>query len=180
MASEPPQTEAIDDEPLDSVISETMRMVYWKSSGAGSSGISALGQAAVADFAALGHADAAGFAGGERRHVVVQHEAVAVLAHERVNDLLVLLGAQRGHDQRLGFTAGEQGAAVRARQHAQAHADGTHGAGVATIDTRFAVQDLAADDGRFQREQDVVDGDGVRRRLALLGGGGVQLADTSA
>lgn len=134
----------------------------------------ALGQAAVADFAALGHADATGFAGGERRHVVVHHEAVAVLAHERVDDLLVLLGAQRGHDQRLGFAAGEQGAAVSARQHAQAHADRAHGAGVAAVDARLAVQDLAAHDGGFQREQDVVDGDGVRRRLALLGGGGVQ------
>ncbi|CFV98514.1 Uncharacterised protein [Bordetella pertussis] len=41
MASEPPHTEAIDEEPLDSVISDTRRMVYWKSSGAGSSGSSA-------------------------------------------------------------------------------------------------------------------------------------------
>jgi hypothetical protein len=32
----------------------------------------------VADFAALRRAHAAGFAGGERRHVVVQHEAVGV------------------------------------------------------------------------------------------------------
>ena len=30
--SEPPQTDAIDDEPLDSVISDTRRIVYGKSS----------------------------------------------------------------------------------------------------------------------------------------------------
>jgi len=32
IARQPPQTEAIDDEPLDSVISETTRSEYWKSS----------------------------------------------------------------------------------------------------------------------------------------------------
>ena len=49
----------------------------------------ALGEAAVADLAALGRADAAGLAGRVRRHVVVEHEALAVLAHQRVDDLLV-------------------------------------------------------------------------------------------
>jgi hypothetical protein len=34
----------------------------------------------VADFATLRRADAARFAGGERRHVVVEHEAFAVFA----------------------------------------------------------------------------------------------------
>ena len=45
----------------------------------------ALGEAAVADLAALRRADAAGLAGRVRRHVVVEHEAVAVLAHQRVD-----------------------------------------------------------------------------------------------
>ncbi len=40
-ASEPPQTEAIDEEPFDSVISETMRIVYGNLSFDGSIGRSA-------------------------------------------------------------------------------------------------------------------------------------------
>ena len=40
-ASEPPHTDAIDDEPFDSRISETTRIVYGKSSNGGSSGCSA-------------------------------------------------------------------------------------------------------------------------------------------
>ena len=39
--SEPPQTVAIDDEPFDSRISETMRIVYGKSPSSGSTGDSA-------------------------------------------------------------------------------------------------------------------------------------------
>src|SRR5438094_8010245 len=40
-ASDPPHTEAIDDDPLDSRLSETMRIVYGKSSNAGSTPCSA-------------------------------------------------------------------------------------------------------------------------------------------
>jgi hypothetical protein len=38
----------------------------------------------------------------------VQHEAVAVFAGQRVDDLLVAVGAERGNSQRLGFATGEQ------------------------------------------------------------------------
>jgi hypothetical protein len=106
----------------------------------------ALGQAAVADLAALRAADAAGLAGGEGRHVVVEHEAVLVLAGQRVDDLLVAAGAQRGDHQRLRLAAGEQRRAVGARQHAVADLDRAHGAGVAAVDARLAVEDLAAHD----------------------------------
>ena len=40
-AKQPPQTDAMLDEPLDSVISDTTRMAYWKSSRLGSKGTSA-------------------------------------------------------------------------------------------------------------------------------------------
>ena len=61
----------------------------------------------MADFAAAGRAHAADFANRVGREVVVQHEVLAVLALERVDDLLVLAGAERDHDQRLGLAAGE-------------------------------------------------------------------------
>jgi len=87
----------------------------------------------------------------------VEHEAVAVLAHQRVDDLLVLLGAEGGDHQRLGLAAGEQRRAVGARQHAQPDLDRPHGAGVASVDARLAFENLAAHDARLQIEQDRVD-----------------------
>mmetsp|Transcript_78776 Transcript_78776/g.218920 ORF Transcript_78776/g.218920 Transcript_78776/m.218920 type:complete len:772 (-) Transcript_78776:1232-3547(-) len=124
----------------------------------------ALGQAAVADFAALRAAHAARLAGGERGHVVVQHEAVFELAVQRVDALGVAVGAKRGNHQGLRLPAGEQGRTVGARQDAVADLDGAHGAGVAAVDARLAGQDLAAHDAGLDLEQqafhlDLVEGD---------------------
>jgi hypothetical protein len=55
----------------------------------------ALGEGTVADLAAAGAHDAAGLADGERREVVVQHELLAVLGEEVIDDLLVARGAER-------------------------------------------------------------------------------------
>ena len=161
-----PHTDAIDELPFDSVISETTRIEYANSSTLGSIAEQrALGEAAVADLAALRRADAAGFAGGVRRHVVVEHEAVAVLAHQRVDDLLVARGAERGHDHRLRLAAREQRRAVRTRQHAGADADRAHGARVAAVDARLAGEDLLADDLRLEVEHEVRrPGSSYRRR----------------
>ena len=38
----------------------------------------------------------------------MQHEVLLVRAFQRIDELLVLAGAQRGHHERLGFAAGEQ------------------------------------------------------------------------
>ena len=79
----------------------------------------ALGQRAVADFAAARAAHEADFADAERREVVVQHEALGGFAGlQQLDALLVVLGAQRDRHQRLRFAAREQRRAVRARQHA--------------------------------------------------------------
>ena len=87
----------------------------------------------------------------------MEHEAVFVLAHQRVDALRVALGAQRGHDQRLGFAAGEQGRAVGARQRAGTDLDRPHGAGVAAVDARLAGQDLAAHDLGLDVEHQAVE-----------------------
>jgi hypothetical protein len=74
---QPPQTEAIDDEPFDSVISDTTRMVYGKSSFDGSTALErALGQVAVADLATLRAAHIGRFAGEKGGNVVVQQEVL--------------------------------------------------------------------------------------------------------
>ena len=50
MDNEPPQTEAIEEDPLDSVISDTTRMVYGKSVAAGKTACKARSLTAMRDF----------------------------------------------------------------------------------------------------------------------------------
>ena len=91
----------------------------------------------------------------------MEHEPVAILAHQRVDNLLIARGAERRHDQRLRFAAREQRRAVRARQYAGANRDRPNGARVATVDARIAGKNLLADDARFQIEQHVADVTGM-------------------
>src|ERR1051325_10318595 len=126
-ASEPPQTEAIDDEPFDSMMSETMRIVYGNSSNGGRTPPSgrlerALGEIAMADFATRGAAHRADFTGRERREVVMQHEGARDFAAflDGVEALRVLGGAERRGAERLRLAACEEGRTVRARQHPRA------------------------------------------------------------
>ena len=108
------------------------------------------GQLAVADLAASGRADAAGLADRERREVVVQQERLLVGALQRVDELLVLAGAERGDHQRLGLAAGEQRRAVRARQHADFRDDRAHGLEVAAVDALAGIEDVPAHDLGFE------------------------------
>ena len=110
-------------------------------------------QVAVADFAALGRTHHAGLTDRERREVVVQHERLAALAFERVDDLRIAAGAERGGDQRLRLAAGEQRRTVRARQHADLDGDRTHGAQIAAVDARLAVEDALAHDVALELEE---------------------------
>src|SRR5712691_7547305 len=112
----------------------------------------ALREPSVTYLATLGRAHATRLAGGVWRHVVMEHEALLVLAHQRVDDLLIAPGPERRHHQCLRFATGKERRAVRARQHAHANADRPNGAGVAAVDTRLAVQDLIAYDSRFELE----------------------------
>ena len=66
----------------------------------------------------------------------MHHEAVFVLASQRVDALCIALGAQRGHHQRLGFTTREQAETEPWARGSTAVADfdGAHGAGVAAVD----------------------------------------------
>ena len=150
-ASEAPQTDAIDDEPFELgdlrdhahrvgefVVRRQHRMDR------------APGELAVADFAALGAAEASGFTDRVGREVVVQQELLLVGSRQRVDVLLVLAGAERGHDHRLGFAAGEQRRAVGARQHADFGDDVADGLGVAAVDALAGVEDVPANDLGFQ------------------------------
>ena len=112
------------------------------------------GELAMADFAAAGAAHAASLAHRVGWEVVVQHEVLAVLAFQRVDDLLVLAGAEGGHHQRLGFAAGEQRGAMGAWQYADLNFDRTHGLGVAAIDALAGVENVVAHGLVFELAED--------------------------
>ena len=150
-ASEAPQTDAIDDEPFelgdlrdhaDGVGELVMRRQHRMDR--------APGQLAVADFAPLGAADASGFADRVGREVVVQQELLLVGSRQRVDVLLVLAGAERGHHHRLGLAAGEQRRTVGARQYADFGDDLAHGLEVAAVDALAGIEDVPAHDLGFE------------------------------
>ena len=90
---------------------------------------------------------------------------LAVLALERVDDLLVLAGAERRHHDGLGLAAGEQGAAMQPGKDPDFRLDGPDRPGVAPVDTPSGIQDCVADDVLLERLEGA--GDGV----ALVGFG---------
>jgi hypothetical protein len=105
--------EAMDEEPLDSVMSDTTRMAYGNLSFARQHRLQHHdGQTAMADFTALGTGFAAGFTHGVGREVVVQHEGSVRVPSSASIIMRVAGTAQSGGDQRLGFTTGEQRGAV--------------------------------------------------------------------
>ena len=102
------------------------------------------GELAVADLAAARGAHPAGLADRVGREVVVQQEVRARGAVQRVDHLLVVAGAERGHHQRLGLAAGEERRAVGARQHADLGDDRADGDEVAAVDAAAVVEDVAS------------------------------------
>ena len=156
--SEAPQTVAIDDEPFE------LGDLRDDADGVGEVRLGrqdrmdrAPRQLAVTDLAAAGKAEAAGLADRVRREIVVQHEVLAVLAGERVDDLLVLPGAERGDHQRLGLAAGEQRAAVRPGQQPHLHLDRPDRPRVAAVDTGALGQDAPPDDVLLEVLEDLVE-----------------------
>ena len=84
-------------------------MTYGKSSSLGQHRQQrALGERAVADVAAADAAQRPRLADAERREVVVVDVALGLVQADRVDRLLVGLGAQRGHAHDLGLAAREQ------------------------------------------------------------------------
>ncbi len=112
---------------------------------------------AVADLAPSGRAEPSRLAHRERREVVVQHETFFVGAGERVDELLVLAGAERRHHERLGLAAGKQRRAMGPRKDADLGHDRSHRLDVATIDALASVEDVPAHDLGFKLLEDAGD-----------------------
>ena len=83
----------------------------------------------------------------------MEHETLGHIAGQAVHALFVGGGTQRGHDQRLGFAAAENGRAVRARQDAGLNLDGTHFVDLAAINARAFVDNARAHNLLFQIAQ---------------------------
>ena len=98
-ASELPHTVAIEDEPLDSVISDTRRMRVRKLLALRQHRMQrAPGELAMADLTASGCAHAPRFADRIRREIVVQHEVLFVRALQRVDVCSSSPVPKRRHD----------------------------------------------------------------------------------
>ena len=149
----------------------------------------------MTDLAPTRRAHAPGLAGRVGREVVVQHEVRAVLALERVDDLLVLARAERRHHHGLRLAACEERGAVCARQHLHLAGDRAHGSRIAPVDAAAGVDDGAAHDVllEFLHHLERVGADGLlgeelahlyldrvelvaARLLALLGIGACEVA----
>ncbi len=104
----------------------------------------------MADFAAAGRTHAAGLADRIGREIVVQHEGLLVGPLQRVDELLVIAGAERRDGQSLRLAAGEQSAAMRARQNADFRLDLADRLQIAAVDADALVEDVAADDRAFE------------------------------
>ena len=85
----------------------------------------------------------------------MEHEAIAVLTFECINDLLVAGSAQSSNHQSLGLTAGKQGRAVSTWQYAIANFNRTHCACIATINPWLTIQNLATHNLRFDIKQNI-------------------------
>ena len=94
----------------------------------------------------------------------MQHEGLLVGARQRVDELLVFAGAERGDDERLGLAAGEQRRAVGARQDADFGHDRAHRLDVAAVDARAGVEDVPAHDLGFELLEHAGDAQLVVRR----------------
>ena len=168
--SDAPHTVAIDDEPFDSVISDTTRMVYGKLVlGRQQRTHRAPGQLPWPISRRPGVPMRPVFADRVRREVVVEHEVLAVLALERVDDLLVLAGAQRCDDQRLGFAAGEIAEPCARGSTPTSAFDRAHGL-VSRPSIRCFRQDLAAHDFAFRVSLNSIDRDRSLVLLSVSGG----------
>ncbi len=166
-----PQTEPIDDEPFDSSVSETMRIVYGNTSTRRDHSLErALCERPVADVTALRASHAARLADGERREVVVVHVAAVALQRQVVDPLALFLRAegQQAHDLRLA--AREERRAVRARHDGDLAVDRTDGLCGATVGAALVDRDLAPHEALVDRVARLADvALGERVQLAGLG-----------
>ena len=118
---------------------------------------SLLRQRTVADFAALRGADAAGFTGGVRWHLIVVHVTLGLRTGQCVDLLFHLEHVQGGDAQNLGFATLEQCGAVHARHDVHFGGQGADVTQATAVDAVVLGQDAAAHDLALQLLERVAD-----------------------
>ena len=116
----------------------------------------ALGQRAMADFAAAGALEAARLAGGIRRHVVVVHVALAGLRAETLDHLRLAHGRERRDREHLRLAAGKHAGAMHARQNAGFAPNRANLGQAAAVRAHSLLQNLGAHDFLVEVIQRVV------------------------
>src|SRR5436189_5274357 len=104
------------------------------------------GQLAVADVSPARGAHPARLPRRIGGKVVVQHEILAILPFERVDNLLVLTGPERRHRERLCLASSEQCRAMRAPQDTDFARNRSNGTCMATVNPHSLPQNGTADD----------------------------------
>ena len=157
-ASVEPQTDAIDDEPLDSSTSlmsaQRVREVFL---GRQHRHERAFGECAVADFAPSRRAHRPGLARRVRREVVVVHVALVGNRHDAVEPLLVADRTQGRRGEHLRLPARENARTVNARHVADLRPDRADLVGLAAVGTNLFVDDHHAQLLLFHRLDDLLE-----------------------
>ena len=112
-------------------------------------------QLAVADFATPGEAKTAGFANGIRREIIVQHEMLAIIFSQAIDDLLVLARTQCCRHQGLGLATRKQGGTVRSGKDTDLGGNRSNRLGVATVNAATGFQDIATNDILLQALENI-------------------------
>ena len=118
---------------------------------------SLLRQRTVADFAALRGADAAGFTGGVRWHLIVVHVTLGLRTGQCVDLLFHLEHVQGGDAQNLGFATLEQCGTVHARNDVHFSGQGADVTQATAIDAVILGQDAATHDLALQLLERIAD-----------------------
>ena len=118
---------------------------------------SLLRQRTVADFAALRGADAAGFTGGVRRHLIVVHVTLGLRTGQCVDLLFHLEHVQGGDAQNLGFATLEQCGAMHARHDVHFGGQGADVTQATAVDAVVLGQDASTHDLALQLLERVAD-----------------------
>lgn len=87
----------------------------------------------------------------------MHHECIAVFSHQRIDFLIVAGSSQCGDDKRLRFAPCKKRGTVCPRQNACTNRDRTNCTGIASINTRFSIQNLRTDNAGFQIEKNIAD-----------------------
>ena len=119
-------------------------------------------EAAMANFPTLRTTHETRFPNGERREVVMEHEAFTIGAFEGIDDGRVPIRPEGGGHDGLRFPTSEERGPVSLGQHANFHGQRAYGFEITTVDAGRAVDDGVADHGLLEAAKEALHGFAIR------------------